>query len=142
MIVALYLPKEVIAQSITLIWPHLDRFCRRFHEDYNLRDVQLALLGGQKVGFMAWDEDKKISYAFAFGEVVTDYDNQRTLRMEMIEGDGLGDWRDIMDEEFTRFAKANNCKQVRFIGRKGWVKRLPSWRVRYYVFERRIERTA
>lgn len=136
MTVALYLPAKVIADSIPLIWPHLDRFCKRFPDDYSLPEILVGLLSGQTAGFMAWEEEKRISHAFAFGSVVIEHGGQKCLQMAGIEGENLDQWQAMMDDEFTRFAKDNGCVRVRFIGRKGWRHYLPGWKVKYYVFER------
>lgn len=136
--IALHLPKEMIANMLPVIFPHLDRFVRRFPAEYGLNDCLLGLLSGRLHGFLAWDDERRESHAFAFGSIIDDYDGKRSLRMEMIEGERLGDWQSVMDDEFTRFAKANNCARVRFTGRKGWKAYLKNYRVQYYVFEREV----
>lgn len=138
MIVAVHLPKEMVAAFVPVFWPHLDRFCKRFPAEYGLNDCLLGLLAGRLHGFLAWDDETKASHAFAFGSIIDDYDGKRSLRMEMIEGVKLGAWQSIMDAEFTRFAQANNCSRIRFTGRKGWKPHLSNYRVQYYVFEREV----
>lgn len=128
----------MVAQFLPVIWPHVDRFCKRFPAEYTLRDTLQGLLSGHLCGFMAWDDERKVSHAFAYGALVDDFDGTRSLRMEMIEGSGLADWREVLDAEFERFAKANNCQRIRFIGRKGWKALLPNYRVKYHVFERAV----
>ena len=136
MTVALWIPKEVIAQSLELVHPHLRRFCERFPDDYSLPEILVGLLNGQTAGFMAWEEEKRISHAFAFGSVVVEHGGQKCLQMAGIEGENLDQWQAMMDDEFTRFAKENGCNKVRFIGRKGWKHYLPTYRVKFYVFQR------
>lgn len=138
MTVALHLPPKVVADSITLIHPHLFRFCNRFPDDYSLAEILVGLLSGQTVGFMAWDGETKVSHAFAFGSIVVEHGGKKCLQMAGIEGEHLDQWQAMMDEEFTRFAKQNGCERVRFIGRKGWKHYLPGWKVKYYVFERPV----
>ena len=132
-----YIPADKITEFLPLIWPHIDRFCRKFPAEYASRDILIGLLTGQMHGFMVWDEDKGCR-AFAYGVLINDFDKTRSLRMEMIEGEGLSEWRDALDAEFERFAKHHGCQRIRFIGRKGWKAVLPGWRVKYFVFERDI----
>lgn len=136
--IGIALPKEVVAKSLNLITPHVERFVAKYPADYTVGRIIGGLLDGQLHGFMAWDDEAGECLAFAYGELIEGFDGSRTLHMRMIEGADLERWREPLQAEMDRYAKAIGCKAILFIGRKGWKSRLPGWRIKYHVYERPV----
>jgi hypothetical protein len=55
----------------------------------------------------------------------------------IVGGASAGLWAD-MQHPLTRWAKGEGCQRIQMVGRKGWGKTLPDWRVAATMYEREI----
>lgn len=103
------------------IWALIEPAVTRGGE-HTERSVLTGLLHG---GFVLWSDAEDIGAARAF--VVTawcDYPAGRIGFVQFAGGSGADAWLADAIADFSAWAKAMGCKELRVIGRKGWARRL------------------
>ena len=128
-------PPDVVSQ----VWPHIEGLiyvAMKKGDISSFEPVKQSVLDGKSLLWVAWDEEAKNIKAAAVTELQkTEW--SKFCIVVAAGGKDLNTWLDIGGPIYE-FAKAEGCKAMRFIGRKGWAGVLPGWRVTRYVMERTL----
>lgn len=70
-------------------------------------------------------------------DIETTGHGQRQARIVFCTGTGAREWVGLI-EEIEAWARANGCKRIKALMRKGWLRHLPGYRVRHVEAEKAL----
>lgn len=129
----------VPAHEVVTIWPEvaplIQKAIDRSQGEMTVEDVAKFIA---ERDMQLWVAEKNGRVSAAFVTSIANHPRLRVLRIVLCGGEGLGEWRDAAQAQFEKFAKANGCRQLDIIGRRGWGRALEGWQEAYVVFRRDI----
>lgn len=133
-------PLPVAPDLVPYYWPHVRPFIEAaFAEcrgDDSAEIVHADLLSGNQYLWIAWDEDN-LSIIAAITTKVIDVPRGRVCLITSCGGKSLNRWVSFMPR-IEEYAKAEDCKYIRFEGRKGWAAIFPDYEQPWIVLEKRL----
>ena len=122
-------------------WPHvgplLDEAFNRFGSNDERKEVENGVRQGVMLLWLAWSSLRKIECA-----LVTDLikeDDYLVCRLRALAGCKVSRWIALL-EKIEDYARAENCKFIRYVGRRGWVMMLgEDYRVTHVRAEKRLK---
>lgn len=123
------------------VWPHVVTLLDEAFERFGSNDERMEIENGVKQGAMllwiVWSSLRKIECA-----LVTDLikeDDYIVCRMRALAGRKISRWLALL-EKIEDFARAEDCKFIRYTGRRGWVMMLgEDYRVTHVRAEKKLK---
>lgn len=123
------------------IWPYVTPLLDEAFERYGSNDERLEIEKGVKSGMMllwlAWSSLRKIEAA-----LITDLikeDDYVVCRLRALAGRKVSRWIALLSK-IEDYARDEDCKFVRYVGRRGWVMMLgEDYRVTHVRAEKRLK---
>jgi hypothetical protein len=122
---------------VHLVWPRvagLIEAAMRRGDLSSFAGVQAAVSGGHALLWVAWDGDEIAAAA------VTELHQTEWRKVCVIVACGGSErerWLELI-EPIEEFARAEGCGAMRIMGRKGWARVLPKYRIRRVVLEKEL----
>lgn len=118
------------------IWPMVEGMLRQAMENGggDFADIEGSVLGGQKLLWLAVDEVR------IWAAAVTGLHGESGRKFAVIwacGGHEKSRWLSLKDE-LEKYAKAEGCESIQVIGRKGWARALPDYKLMKIVLEKRL----
>lgn len=88
----------------------------------------------KRLKFHLW----RIADKAAFVTEIQQFPCEKIAMIVLCGGEGLDAWMHIADETLTRYAKALGCAAVMIVGRPGWSKVLPAYRITDFVMRKQL----
>lgn len=106
--------------------------------EMRLVDIKTSLLAGTSMVLCAMEN--KHLYAVAVVNCTTFPSGKKVFGITCLGGEEMSDWVDAMDEAIVNMAKAQECGEVRIVGRPGWAKALKGlgWGHTHTILSKRI----
>ncbi len=123
--------------NLAEVWPKVEPLIREAMRRGNLSrfsDVVQSLADGHSTLWVACEDDKIIAAAVV-RLVETEW--RRVCLIVALGGKDSRKWLHF-EPEIERWAREQNCSAMRIMGRKGWVKVLPAYRVTRIVLEKEL----
>ena len=122
-------------------WPHvaplLDEALGRYGSNDERKEIESGVKSGVMLLWLAWSSQRKIEAA-----LVTDLlkeDDYVVCRYRALGGRDVPRWLALKDK-IEDYARAEDCKVIRYIGRRGWVMMLgEDYRVTHVRAEKRLK---
>ena len=119
---------------ITEAWPHFKDKIESAVSKVGLADfeyIERQVLDGRALLWLAWDGETV--HAAAVTQLTTD----SVCEIVACGGSGLKKFLPLISD-LENFAKAENCRAIRIIGRKGWTKVLTGYEPKAIILERAL----
>ena len=137
---------KIPVEHIGVLWPMVQPWLERGLKAATDTSMAGILLGLKEGTDQLWAvlDGKEVIGAFLTSFYIDDDSNEvRYLAAYALGGDRLPDWAGLLGETMAEYAKHNKCKSVRFCGRPGWGRLLPSYQITgayqgHSVFERAV----
>lgn len=130
------IPKDMLAEFWPVILKHVETGCAYSGGRFTPDAILAAGTTGEMQVFLAVRGDTEI-----VGVGVTCLSHYPTglkvCDVLIVGGATAGLWAD-MQHPLTRWAKGEGCERIQMVGRKGWGKALPDWKVVATMYEREI----
>lgn len=123
--------------QVHIIWPEVSHWIKRAMQRGDLGrfdDVEDHVLNGRMLLWLVWDKPKILA------AVVTQLATTECTKACVIVacgGEKSGVWLHLISK-IENYARAEGCAAVRIIGRSGWARVLPEFRVVHIVLEKRL----
>lgn len=132
-------PQEDINKVFPIVRNYLDKAARLSGGRYTIEEVydNVRFKGHQL--WIAFNDNEIV--ASAVTEIVA-YSKIKTLVGHFIGGKDLESWKQAIVDAMAKFAKAEGCDRIEFMGRRGWSKPLKKigWKESYIVYEYFLEK--
>lgn len=123
------------------VWPHvaplLDEAFNRFGSNDERIELEASVKSGKALLWIVWSSLRKIECA-----LVTDLikeDDYTVCRMRALAGRKVSRWLALL-EKIEDFARTEDCRFIRYTGRRGWVMMLgDDYRVTHVRAEKRLK---
>jgi hypothetical protein len=110
-------------EHIELAWPSVEPLLYKALDysagEWKPEDFKENLLEGLIDLFIATKESRDTIVAMACTQVVH-YPQYKSLRINALAGDSMGEWFD--EETFEEHAQKKGCHSIELFGRKGWLR--------------------
>ncbi len=107
--------------QIEKLWPHVSALIDKATERYGSKDerseLEASVKSGKALLWLAWSASRQIEMA-----LVTDLvkeDDYLVCRLRSVAGMRVLRWIALIDK-IEQYARNENCKSIRYIGRRGW----------------------
>lgn len=135
------IPICVDPKKIDDIWPHVEPLISRaFANNRGDDDASIAysdLKSGDALLWIVWDEEFKIVAAAATTKIFLSSHRGKICLITSCSGIGVHKWVRCV-EAIEDYAKAEQCKSIRFSGRRGWKHYFPDWQEPWLVLEKQL----
>lgn len=124
--------------QVRRVWPHVAHLIERAIARGGLSDFEAVaadVLAGRSLLWLAWDGAEIL--AAAVTEIGRDREGRRLCTIVGCGGHVFERWGFLV-AELERYARAEDCAAVVIMGRKGWQRQLPSYRVQAIVLEKEL----
>lgn len=119
-------------------WPHVKRHIEAALKHTGLglfEDLESDVLTGDALLWVVWKKPKIVA---AVVTRVAMTEGGKVCAIHACGGSGYRDWAGTSIAGIENYARQMDCKCVRIIGRKGWVRVLPEYGITRVVLERRL----
>lgn len=122
------LPKETLPD----MWPNVVRFVEkiaaRFPDEWSVPVIAAACANQQMLLWLIWDEANKRPLGCIGTKFGIRASKKKVLDISWVAGDDRNEWSALISV-LEDYAKQNGCDQVEFVGRLGWAKSFPDYRM-------------
>jgi hypothetical protein len=123
--------------QVSKIWPHVSHLIRRAMERGGMgrfADVERDVLHANAYLWLAVESGSVLAAA------VTQVTQEKDHRLCTIVACGGHDWTrwGALIEGLETYARAENCRRMEIVGRPGWLKRLPDYRLAKIVIRKEL----
>ncbi len=80
----------------------------------------------------------RIADKAAFVTEIQAFPREKIAMIILCGGEGLEHWMEVADETLTRYAKALGCHALMIVGRPGWSKVLPAFRITDFIMRKQL----
>ena len=110
-------------------------------EETDMRVLLADLITGASQLWTAWASDSRSPMAVCLTHI-SDSDG-RFVCVSMLAGKDVRRWARVLEAAIAEFARTENCQSVRFAGKRGWLRILPTYKFigierGHSVFERML----
>ena len=123
--------------NLAEVWPKVESLIREAMRRGNLSrfsDVVQSLADGHSTLWVACEDQEIIAAAVAR---IAQTEWRRVCEIVALGGKDRGKWLSF-EPEIERWAREQSCSAMRIMGRKGWAKVLPDYRVTRIVLEKEL----
>jgi hypothetical protein len=120
-------------------WPHVRELIRRaiWRGDLDaFGPIEHAVRVGNALLWIVWDTHARKIIAAAVTELTVAM-RRKVCVIIACAGERMPRWLPLI-EGIEKYARAEGCAAVRIVGRKGWARVLPDYRVHRVVLERKL----
>jgi hypothetical protein len=116
-------PKEAVKH----VWSDVEELLKKSVADTSRGKIDLIdILNGILTDvYVLWvvldDEDKMIA---AITTRIATYPRRKSMVLDFVGGSKLNEWKDLVINTISEFAKKNDCRHLEGFGRKGWIRAL------------------
>lgn len=117
------------------VWPHVRGLIHAAVQRGDLDDygyVQESVLTGRALLWLAWDGVKVLAAATT---QLTKINGRKRCEITACGGEGF-DRFGFLIENLEQYARDEKCHGVRMYGRRGWLKKLPKYKLKGVILER------
>ena len=135
----LIVPQDDINKVFPIVRDYLDKAAKLSGGRYTIEEVYENVRFNNQQLWIAFNDTEIV--ASAVTELIS-YSKIKTLVGHFIGGKDLESWKQPIVDALAKFAKAEGCDRIEFMGRRGWGKPLKKigWQESYRVYEYFLEK--
>lgn len=115
-------------------WPECASFLARALATQNAMSLESVYADIKRGKFLLW----KIASCAAIVTEVQPFALEKVCMVVLCGGDDMEEWVEEADATLTRHAKALGCGSLMIVGREGWSRVLPSYKVQSVVMRKAL----